>query len=333
MPPFCVNKGCGKEYSEVEGVQNSECNFHPGSPVFHDALKGYSCCSKKVTDFDAFMKIPGCSIGKHSNQKPLPPAKVEPIKAQVKEAPKPVAVKDSKVETFTAGDLDLTPKPKEIPKVPESEQHDQLNAEITSGTICKRPTCGTKYIDQSSRKEKCVHHEGVPVFHEGSKGWSCCKKRVFDFDEFLKLPGCKTAKHRFTNGGEVVVVECRQDWYQTPDRVILSIFAKKLNKSRCGVEFGAKNVKVDLEFMDGSVFKFHSELFQPIKPEESKFSVLSTKVEIVFIKANGISWAAIEPKSGVTNFTTFGIQGNTTGTVGSKEAVMRNDVPIELLQK
>lgn len=40
------------------------------------------------------------------------------------------------------------------------------------------------------------HHPGVPLFHEGSKGYTCCKM-VGDFDEFLKMPGCKKGKHRF----------------------------------------------------------------------------------------------------------------------------------------
>ena len=36
----------------------------------------------------------------------------------------------------------------------------------------------------------CLYHSGGPVFHEGLKGWSCCQKRVVDFDEFMKIPGC-----------------------------------------------------------------------------------------------------------------------------------------------
>ena len=43
-----------------------------------------------------------------------------------------------------------------------------------------------------------MHHPGQPVFHEGSKGWSCCKRRVLEFDEFLRIPGCKEkTRHLF----------------------------------------------------------------------------------------------------------------------------------------
>lgn len=43
--------------------------------MFHDALKGWSCCNKKSTDFTQFLSIPGCTRSKHSNEKPPEPEK------------------------------------------------------------------------------------------------------------------------------------------------------------------------------------------------------------------------------------------------------------------
>nr|GEV18382.1 cysteine and histidine-rich domain-containing protein RAR1 [Tanacetum cinerariifolium] len=34
-----------------------------------------------------------------------------------------------------------------------------------------------------------------PLFHDGMKEWSCCKKKSHDFSLFLEIPGCKTGKH------------------------------------------------------------------------------------------------------------------------------------------
>lgn len=51
------------------------CQFHPGGPIFHDALKGWSCCNKKSTDFTQFLNIPGCTRSFHSNEKPPEPEK------------------------------------------------------------------------------------------------------------------------------------------------------------------------------------------------------------------------------------------------------------------
>lgn len=51
-------------------------------------------------------------------------------------------------------------------------------------------------------KEDCVFHPGQAIFHEGSKGWTCCKRRVLEFDEFMKIEGCKRKKrHMFVGSG------------------------------------------------------------------------------------------------------------------------------------
>ena len=63
--------------------------------------------------------------------------------------------------------------------------------------------------------EKCVYHPGQAIFHEGSKGWTCCKRRVLEFDEFMKIEGCEhKGKHLFIgrkhrNGKEEKLMEIR----------------------------------------------------------------------------------------------------------------------------
>lgn len=47
-----------------------------------------------------------------------------------------------------------------------------------------------------------MFHPGAPLFHEGSKGYTCCKRRVLEFDEFMKIEGCKTRdRHLFIGSG------------------------------------------------------------------------------------------------------------------------------------
>lgn len=47
-----------------------------------------------------------------------------------------------------------------------------------------------------------MHHPGAALFHEGSKGWTCCKRRVLEFDEFMKIEGCETKdRHLFVGSG------------------------------------------------------------------------------------------------------------------------------------
>lgn len=61
---------------------------------------------------------------------------------------------------------------------------------------------GEKGEEADALPEKCVHHPGQPVFHEGSKGWSCCRRRVLEFDEFMRIEGCRTkSRHLFLGRG------------------------------------------------------------------------------------------------------------------------------------
>lgn len=102
--------------------------------------------------------------------------------------------------------------------------------------------------DEKEEKGECRFHPGNPIFHEGSKGYLCCKRRVLDFDDFLNLPGCRRTSHLFLepkvegNSAEEERVDCRLDHYQTPMQVHVSAFAKGCDKERSKVEFEETSV-------------------------------------------------------------------------------------------
>ena len=75
--------------------------------------------------------------------------------------------------------------------------------EVKEGMTCRRKSCGVKFEGGDRDGESCVHHPGAPIFHEGSKGWSCCKRRVLEFDQFMNIEGCKTKdRHLFVGSGK-----------------------------------------------------------------------------------------------------------------------------------
>jgi hypothetical protein len=41
----------------------------------------------------------------------------------------------------------------------------------------------------------CLFHPSNPMFHDASKTWPCCNKTAFEFEDFVKLPGCAKGKH------------------------------------------------------------------------------------------------------------------------------------------
>jgi len=178
----CSNKGCGKQYSEPSNT-NTACEYHFGEPVFHEGLKGWSCCPKKTPDFEEFLKIPGCVTGKHSSTAKAPIPKAAPAKSEP-------TMKKGGVEVYGSKPVDKPSTASVAPTVvkpviKESELFDPKDTVVKIGTKCQRPGC-THVYDGASTKE-CVFHQGTPVFHEGSKSWSCCPRKVLEFEDFLKL--------------------------------------------------------------------------------------------------------------------------------------------------
>jgi hypothetical protein len=73
-----------------------------------------------------------------------------------------------------------------------------------------------------------VYHPGFPIFHEGSKGYSCCKRRVLEFDQFLKIEGCKTKdRHLFVGAKKEAGTQERLETV----RSVLSHRKEKVGKS------------------------------------------------------------------------------------------------------
>jgi CHORD len=154
-----------------------------------------------VLTFDEFLSIPPCTTGKHStvDDTPAPEAKPEvDIEATIaNSAPKEAEVANSVAvpRIPQAQAQQTTPAPQ-----PESEDDDP-DAPIQQGQTCRRKGCEVTY-NGSREGEVCVHHPGAPLFHEGSKGYTCCKRRVLEFDQFLKLEGCKTKDHHLFVGAK-----------------------------------------------------------------------------------------------------------------------------------
>ena len=61
---MCKNGGCNSAY-ESPATNDKDCIYHPGSPIFHEGMKYWSCCNRKTSDFTAFVNQVGCETGKH----------------------------------------------------------------------------------------------------------------------------------------------------------------------------------------------------------------------------------------------------------------------------
>ncbi|OGE56383.1 hypothetical protein PENARI_c003G03960 [Penicillium arizonense] len=293
MAGKCVHKACGKTFSDPE----EECVYHPGPPVFHEGQKGWKCCKPRVLTFEEFLAIPPCTTGKHSTVDDTPAPEPEPEAEEAAAAP-PVAVekKSERPPVAIPATIPTTPPAKPVTEEPESDDPD---VEIPANATCRRRGCGASYTGSTARdEEKCTHHPGQPIFHEGSKGWSCCKRRVLEFDEFLRIPGCtEKTRHMFVGkvkgSSEEKVESVRNDFYQTPTAVNVSVYFKKIDKERARVEFASDSIVLDLPTTDNKRFQDTYSLFAAIDPEKSSFRVLGTKLELTLVKADGTSWPVL----------------------------------------
>lgn len=339
-PLRCLHKGCQKTYTDA----NETCIYHPGPPEFHEGQKGWLCCKPRVLTFDEFLAIEGCTRGKHSatddgtqqwrrengkDETQKQGDSVMPKEKQKSEEEgqqgevrkiKPISISDRTANSLAAAMTTTSATPRSTtpqPAPPESDSDDpEVDPTLSENMTCKRRSCNKSYSKTTPRQqEKCIYHPGVPLFHEGSKGWTCCKRRVLEFEEFLKIEGCKERtghcyigkkakekeKDRLAAGAgagaedELKDEHVRSDFYQTATAVIASFYLKKIIKETALVEFvDRQTVKLDLRTADGKRYKSDVLVWGEIEPSQCKYRILGTKLEVTLVKVDGgVGWPVL----------------------------------------
>uniref|UniRef100_A0A8C0VGF0 Integrin subunit beta 1 binding protein 2 n=2 Tax=Cyanistes caeruleus TaxID=156563 RepID=A0A8C0VGF0_CYACU len=266
MALLCYNKGCGQRFDPEHNAEDS-CLYHPGVPIFHDALKGWSCCKKRTTDFSEFLSIKGCTKGFHSKEKPPEPSS----QGKISDEPKAKPVKELIVQGPKSAEKMLRERPRD-----------------TDRTLLLSPQI---YQGPESNTEVCTFHPGVPVFHEGMKYWSCCGIKTTDFSAFMEQPGCSRGCHCWT---EKKALLCRQDWHQTSGQVVVTVYAKNPLPALSSVKANRTVLEAHVIFEGDKIFQAELELWGTIDVEKSFVSMVPAKVEITLCKASPGSWARLE---------------------------------------
>ncbi|XP_072286251.1 cysteine and histidine-rich domain-containing protein 1-like [Pyxicephalus adspersus] len=311
---LCYNKGCGQRFFPDDNSPEA-CLFHPGYPIFHDALKGWSCCRKRTTDFSEFLAIQGCTKGPHSNEKP-----VEPLKPDISGSKNASDGPTTGTEIIVRGPKSAEKMMKERPSTQEEKRpllmkvsrsleqelekltlseksEDQVKAEATVaalGTRCKRSGCKEIYQGPETDEGICVHHPGVPVFHEGMKYWSCCCIKTSDFNEFLDQKGCSNGRHLWVQPPGKKEVACRYDWHQTGSLVVITVYAKTSIPELSKVLANRTQMDIQITFQKDKEFKKKLELWGVIDVDKSFVSLFPTKAEITLKKSDLVTWGRLE---------------------------------------
>lgn len=97
-----------------------------------------------------------------------------------------------------------------------------------------------------------------------------------------------------TNAVEPVKPKFRHEFYQKPEEVVVTIFAKGVAPEDAHVEFGEQILSVKINVPSEDAYYFQPRLFQKVVPEKCRYQILSTKIEIRLAKAEAIQWKSLE---------------------------------------
>jgi hypothetical protein len=75
--------------------------------------------------------------------------------------------------------------------------------------------------------------------------------------------------------------------------VIASLYLKKIDKDSAKVVFHTDHVDLDLHTSDSKHYATEFPLFGSIKPDDSKFRILGTKLELTLVKAEVAAWPVL----------------------------------------
>lgn len=333
----CTRPGCGVDFEPGTPSQQGTCVWHPGAPVFHEGSKSWSCCkdfNKPVLEFDEFLKIKGCSTEDgHTDVKREKETFKKASNGGVSDADLvsiPAATTlngNNGASTSSAGQhQSVTPMSSKVLDASRAESTSSKEAavyieeedpakaqDLASGLQCKRTGCKATHSGgiRDRSEEDCRFHKGVAIFHEGSKGYTCCRRRVLEFDEFLMIEPCTSSSkgHLFVGAAKASQsvhegeeeAQCRLDHYETPADVRVTVYAKNVEVERSKIEIQDEQVLFSLALPPIASHlpprRFTKTLlpFSQIDAAASTFKVTKFKIDLVLIKkVKGESWPTLE---------------------------------------
>ncbi|CCE86184.1 Piso0_005840 [Millerozyma farinosa CBS 7064] len=86
----------------------------------------------------------------------------------------------------------------------------------------------------------------------------------------------------------------KDDWYQSGDKVIITVYAKAVKESDVEFKADESSVLISFPISIGSEYQFEiNPLFSTIDPQSSGFKVYSTKIEVSLKKKEAVKWSSL----------------------------------------
>ncbi|XP_030448888.1 protein SGT1 homolog isoform X1 [Syzygium oleosum] len=92
----------------------------------------------------------------------------------------------------------------------------------------------------------------------------------------------------------IVKPKYRHEFYQKPEEVVITIFAKGIPAQTVAVDFGEQILSVIIDVPGEDAYHFQPRLFGKIAPEKCRYEVLPSKIEVRLAKAEPLNWISLE---------------------------------------
>lgn len=92
----------------------------------------------------------------------------------------------------------------------------------------------------------------------------------------------------------------RMEWYQSPQTVVVDVFAKKATKEGTTVRITERRIEVRVKIPGQPDYELDRDLFAAVDPSKSLWSASKYKVELTLMKASSGEWKALSSDSGTS---------------------------------
>ncbi|KAL9994085.1 putative CS domain, SGS domain, HSP20-like chaperone, tetratricopeptide repeat-containing [Helianthus debilis subsp. tardiflorus] len=146
----------------------------------------------------------------------------------------------------------------------------------------------TRFTDWIKKCDKCIEIGEVPTQSSDATPTNAVapSSTTNDVEEVMDI------------SSEVITTPAkpkyRHEFYQKPEEVVVTIFAKGIPANSVSVNYGEQILSVTIDVPGEDPYTFQPRLFGKIVPAKCRYDVLSTKVEIRLAKAESIHWTSLE---------------------------------------
>ncbi|KAJ0263421.1 Protein SGT1 A [Hirschfeldia incana] len=179
--------------------------------------------------------------------------------------------------------------------VADAKKAIELNPSLTKAYLRKGTACMKL---EEYRTAKTALEKGASKAPSESKFKKLideCNIRIAEEEKDLVQPPVKVDHQAPV---EPAKPKFRHEYYQKPEEVVVTVFAKGIPKQNVNIDFGEQILSVVIDVPGEEAYHLQPRLFGKIVPEKCRYEVMSTKIEIRLAKAEIITWASLEHGKG-----------------------------------